>query len=308
MSKKVLIATEKPFAKDAVEKMLAVFKKAGYETVLLEKYKEKADLLKAAAAADGLIVRSDEVDGAVLAAAPNLKIVVRAGAGYDNIDCVKAKEKKIVVMNTPGQNSNAVAELAFGLMLNLARRHYSGKDGTELRGKTIGILGYGNVGRYIGKIANGFGMKVFAYDVILTPGVTLDDGTKILTSVEELFSTCDYVSLNIPATEKTKNSINFNLLSKMKKNAVVINTARKEVVHEADLVKFMESRPDFYYGSDIAPDCKDLLKQKFADRVFFTEKKLGAQTAEANANAGVAAAQQIVNFFEKNDVTFQVNK
>lgn len=307
MSKTVLVATEKPFAKAAVDSIRGIFDKAGYKLELLENYTDKADLLKAAQNVDALIIRSDQVTEEVLGAAKNLKIVVRAGAGYDNVDCNAATAKDVVVMNTPGQNSNAVAELAFGLMLNLARKKYVGKAGTELRGKTIGIHAYGNVGRYVSKIAKGFGMDVIAHDPFIDKSVIEADGVKPVDSVEELYSTSDYLSLHIPANEKTKKSINFALLSKMKKGAALINTARKEVIDEAGLLQMMEKRPDFLYGSDLAPYCLAEMNEKYADRCFFTAKKMGAQTAEANINAGIAAAEQIVNFFEKGDVTFKVN-
>ena len=307
MSKTVLVATEKPFAPVAVEKISRIFIEAGYEVKLLEKYTDKADLLKAVAEVDALIIRSDKVTAEVLEAGKNLKIVVRAGAGYDNVDCAIAAEKDVVVMNTPGQNSNAVAELAFGLMVTLARKQYQGKSGTELKGKRLGIHGYGNVGKYIVKIANGFGMDVEAYGRSLTPGQTLDDGAVASQSVEELYKNCDFISLNIPSNDTTKKSINFDLLSTTKKGAALINTARKEVINEEGLLKMMEERPDFLYASDVAPDCKDELREKYPERCFFTSKKMGAQTSEANINAGIAAAKQIVNFLEKGDTTCKVN-
>ena len=307
MSKTVLVATEKPFAPVAVEKISGIFTEAGYEVKLLEKYTDKADLLKAVEEVDALIIRSDKVTAEVLEAAKNLKIVVRAGAGYDNVDCAKATEKDVVVMNTPGQNSNAVAELAFGLMVTIARKQYQGKSGTELRGKRLGIHGYGNVAKCIVKIARGFGMEVEAYGRSLTPGQDLEDGAVASQSVEDLYKNCDYISLNIPANDTTKKSINFDLLSKTKKGAALINTARKEVIDEDGLLKMMEERPDFLYASDVAPDCKDVLLEKYAERCFFTAKKMGAQTAEANINAGIAAAKQIVSFLEKGDTTFKVN-
>jgi D-3-phosphoglycerate dehydrogenase len=307
MSRTVLVATEKPFAPAAVEKLSGVFSEAGYELKLLEKYTDKADLLKAVEEVDALIVRSDKVTADVLEAAKNLKIVVRAGAGYDNVDCAKAAEKDVVVMNTPGQNSNAVAELAFGLMITIARKQYQGKSGTELKGKRLGIHGYGNVAKCIVKIAKGFGMEVEAFGRSLTPGRGLEDGAVASQSVADLYKNCDYISLNIPANDETKKSINFDLLSTTKKGAALINTARKEVIDEDGLLKLMEERPDFLYASDVAPDCKDTLREKYPERCFFTAKKMGAQTAEANINAGIAAAKQIVNFLEKGDTTFKVN-
>ncbi len=307
MSKTVLVATEKPFSPAAVEQLSEVFKEAQYEIRLLENYTDKADLLKAVEDVDALIIRSDKVTAEVLDAATNLKIVVRAGAGYDNIDCAKAAEKGVVAMNTPGQNSNAVAELTFGLMVTLARKQYQGKSGTELRNKRLGIHGYGNVGKFTVKVANGFGMEVEAFGRSLTPGQSLDDGAVASQSVEDLYKNCDYISLNIPSNDATKQSINFELLSKAKKGATLINTARKEVVDEEGLLKMMEERPDFLYASDVAPVCKDELLEKYPERCFFTAKKMGAQTAEANINAGVAAAKQIVKFLENGDTTFKVN-
>ena len=307
MSRTVLVATEKPFAPAAVEKISGIFSEAGYELKLLEKYTDKADLLKAVEEVDALIIRSDKVTVEVLEAAKNLKIVVRAGAGYDNVDCAKAAEKDIVVMNTPGQNSNAVAELAFGLMVTLARKQYQGKGGTELKGKRLGIHGYGNVAKCIVKVAKGFGMDVEAFGRSLTPGQDLEDGAVASQSVEDLYKNCDYISLNIPSNDTTKRSINFDLLSTTRKGAALINTARKEVIDEEGLLKIMEERPDFLYASDVAPDCKDELREKYPERCFFTAKKMGAQTSEANVNAGIAAAKQIVNFLEKGDTTFKVN-
>lgn len=307
MPKKVLVATEKPFAKVAVAGIADIFHKAGYEMVLLESYKEKADVLKAVADVDGVIIRSDIVDAEVLKAATNLKIVVRAGAGYDNIDLRAAAAQGVVAMNTPGQNSNAVAELVFGLMIHLARRGFSGKDGTELRGKKIGIHAYGNVGKYVAMIARGFGMEVCGFDPYVPAEKMKAEGVTPVGSVEELYGTCDYISLHLPKTKETVKSINYDLLSKTKKGAILINTARAEVVDEAGLLRLMEARPDFMYGADVAPECAADFAAKLAGRFCFTAKKMGAQTAEANINAGLAAARQIVNFIEKGDKTFQVN-
>lgn len=306
--KKVLVATEKPFAAEAVSAIREIIEKAGYQLELLENYTEPSQLIEAAKDADAMIIRSDKASREVIEAAPKLKIIVRAGAGYDNIDLAAATEKGIVAMNTPGQNSNAVAELAFGLMEMAARGYYSGKGGTELRGKTIGIHAYGNVGKYVASIAKGYGMEVYAYDPFVKKEDIEKDGVTALDSVEELYSKCKYVSLHIPANDKTKKSIGWNLLSKMPKNAVLINTARKEVIDEQGLTETLEKRPDFTYLSDVAPDSASDLKTKYEARCFFTPKKMGAQTAEANINAGIAAAKQIVNFFEKGDKTFQVNK
>jgi D-3-phosphoglycerate dehydrogenase len=306
--KKVLVATDKPFAKVAVDGIRKVVTEAGYELVMLEKYTEKADLLKAVSDVDAVIIRSDIADKAVLEAGKNLKIVVRAGAGYDNIDLEAATNNKIVAMNTPGQNSNAVAELVFGMMVLAARNNFNGSSGTELRGKKIGIHAYGNVGRYVAKIAFGFGMEVYAFDPFVKKEAMEAEGVKVVSTVEELYSTCQYVSLHIPATAQTKNSINFELLSKMPKGATLINTARKEVINEEGLLKMFSERTDFRYVSDIEPACKGEIVEKFSGRFFFTPKKMGAQTEEANINAGLAAAHQIVNFFEKGDISCKVNK
>lgn len=306
--KKILVATEKPFAPAAVSAIKDVVEKAGYEFALLEKYTSKDELFKAVADVDAIIIRSDNATKEVIDAAKNLKIIVRAGAGYDNIDLAACTAKGVVAMNTPGQNSNAVAELALGMMVLMARNNYNGKAGTELRGKKIGIHAYGNVGKYVAEIARGFGMKIMAFDPFVEKKAMIDDGVIPLDSVEELYENCQYVSLHIPANDKTKKSIGFDLLSSMPENAVLVNTARKEVIDEEGLLKVFASRPDFKYISDIAPDCSAEIEEKFAGRHFFTPKKMGAQTAEANINAGIAGANQIVNFFKKADTTFQVNK
>jgi D-3-phosphoglycerate dehydrogenase len=306
--RKVLVATVKPFAPAAVAEIKNIVDNAGYEFILLEKYAGQADLMKAVADVDAMIIRSDKADKDVIAVANKLKIIVRAGAGYDNIDLTAATEKGIVAMNTPGQNSNAVAELALGMMVFMARGQFNGKSGTELRGKSLGIHAYGNVGRYVAEIAKGFGMKLYAFDPFIDDATIEQDGVTPLASAEELYSTCQYVSLHIPANEKTKKSIGFDILSKMPGNAVLVNTARKEVIDEDGLLKLMAEREDFKYLSDIAPDCAATIESGFEGRFFFTPKKSGAQTAEANINAGIAAANQIVNFLEKGDTTFQVNK
>jgi len=306
--KKILIATEKPFAPAAVEGIKNVFTEAGYEVVMLENYTDTADFLKAVADVDGLIIRSDKVTAEVVNAAQNLKIVVRAGAGYDNIDLGACTPKGVVAMNTPGQNSNAVAELAFGMMLYNVRKAFNGSSGKELRDKKIGIHAYGNVGKYVAGIAKGFGMHVYAHDPFVKKEEIEKDGVIAIDSVEELYKTCQYISLHIPANDKTKKSINYELLKTMPKGGTLVNTARKEVIDEEGLLKVMAERADFNYLSDLAPDCKDELLEKYAERVVFTAKKMGAQTSEANINAGLAAAKQIVNFFEKGDKTFQVNK
>lgn len=306
--KKVLVATDKPFAPVAVNGIKAVLDEAGYELLLLEKYTTVDQLKEAAAKADAMIIRSDIASREVIEAAPSLKIIVRAGAGYDNIDLQACTDKGVVAMNTPGQNSNAVAELAFGMMLYSIRAAFSGASGTELRGKSIGIHAYGNVGRYVATIAKGFGMKIYAFDPFVKKEAIEKDGVIALDSMEELYKTCQYVSLHIPANDKTKKSISYDLLKLMPKNGMLVNTARKEVIDEEGLMKLMEERPDIRYVSDIAPDTRADFESKFPGRIVFTAKKMGAQTAEANINAGIAAAKQIVAFFEKGDKTFQVNK
>ena len=307
MSRKVLVATEKPFAKVAVTGIGEILKQAGYEMVLLENYKDPADFLKAVADADAVIVRSDLVTPAVIEAGQKLKLVVRAGAGYDNIDLKAATAKGVVAMNTPGQNSNAVAELVFGLMLQLARRGYTGKSGTELRGKKLGLHGYGNVGRCVAAIARGFGMELHAVDPFVDKAAMTAEGIHACTSPEEMYAACDYVSLHMPKTKETAGSINFALMSKLPKGGALINTARAEVIDEPSLLKMFAERPDFLYGADVEPTCKAEIAEKYAGRFFFTQKKLGAQTEEANINAGLAAARQIVAFFEKGDARFKVN-
>lgn len=305
---KVLVATEKPFAPVAVKGIKEITEAAGFEFLLLEKYTDKTDLLAAVADVDALIVRSDKITREVLDAAGNLKIVVRAGAGYDNIDLEAAREKNVVVMNTPGQNANAVAELVLGMMIYHARNLFNGKPGTELKGKTLGLHAFGNVGKNVARIAQGLDMIVFAYDPYIPAELIKQQGIHPVDSVEDLYKQCQYVSLHIPATPETIGSINFDLLSSMPQNAVLVNAARGEVVNEADLLKIYEQRADFAYLSDIAPACAAEIAEKFPGRYYFTPKKMGAQTAEANINAGLAAANQIRNFLQDGDVTFQVNK
>ena len=304
---KILVATEKPFAAAAVNGIKAEIEGAGNELALLEKYTDKQQLLDAVADADALIIRSDKVTPEVLDAAKQLKIVVRAGAGYDNVDCVYAKEKGVVVENTPGQNSNAVAELVFGLLVYGVRNFYNGKSGSELMGKKLGILAFGNVGRNVARIAKGFGMEVYAYDAFCPKEAIEAAGVTAVDSQDALFENCDVVSLHIPATPETKQSINDALVGKMKKNAILINTARKEVINEPELLKLMEERTDIKYITDIMPDA-DADFRKFEGRYFSTPKKMGAQTAEANINAGIAAAKQINAFFKDGCTKFQVNK
>lgn len=305
--KKVLVATEKPFAPAAVAQIKEVLDKSSYELVLLEKYTDKSELIKAVEDVDALIVRSDKVTKEVIESAKNLKVVVRAGAGYDNLDLEACTKANVVAMNTPGQNSNAVAELAMGMAVMIARGNYNGKAGTELKGKKIGIHAYGNVGQLVAKIAKGFGMDVLAFDPFKNAEDVKKDGVTPVGSVEELYSTCQYISLHIPSNDKTKKSIGFELLNEMPKGATLINTARKEVINEEELLKIFAERDDFRYVSDIAPDCKDEIAAKYEGRFFFTPKKMGAQTAEANINAGEAAANQIVDFIEKGNDKFKVN-
>ena len=305
---KVLVATDKPFAKIAVDGIRKEIEAAGYELALLEKYGEKAKLLEAVKDADAIIIRSDVIDAEVLDAAKELKIVVRAGAGYDNVDLEAATAHNVCVMNTPGQNSNAVAELAFGLMVMAVRNMYNGASGTELKGKKLGIHAYGNVGRNVARIAKGFGMDIYAYDAYCPKEVIEADGVKAVASTEELYATCNIVSLHIPATPETKNSINYDLVDKMPKNGLLVNTARKEVINEADLLRLMNDRPDLEYVTDIMPVHHAEFADHFLGRYFSTPKKMGAQTAEANINAGIAAARQIVGFLKDGCEKFRVNK
>lgn len=306
---KVLIATEKPFAKTAVEGIESILKEANYEVVRLEKYTDKAELLASVADVDALIIRSDKVTAEVLDAAKQLKIVVRAGAGFDNVDCAAAKAKGVVVMNTPGQNSNAVAELALGMMVYMARNQFNPGTGSELQGKTLAIHAYGNVGRLVGLKGKALGMNVVAYDPFITDEAVFErDGVKKMNSVAELYAAADYLSLHIPATAETKGSIGYDLAMSMPKGATLVNTARKEVINEEGLMKAMEEREDLKYITDVAPEAKDVYAEKFGKRYFGTPKKQGAETAEANVNAGLAAARQIVDFFVNGNTRFQVNK
>ena len=305
---KVLIATQKPFAAVAVEGIKKILVEAGHEVILLEKYAEQADLVAAVADAEAIIIRSDKVTAEVLAAAPKLRIVVRAGAGYDNVDLAAATEHGVVVMNTPGQNSNAVAELAVAMMIFMARTQFTPATGSEVQGKRLGIQAFGNVGRLVGAKAKALGMEVLALDPFLTPEQIEAGGARPVFSVEELYASSDYVSVHIPALPSTIGSIGYDLITKMPKGAVLVNTARKEVVDEEGLLKALEARPDLKYVTDVMPDNYALLQEKFGLRVFATPKKMGAQTAEANINAGLAAARQIVDFFATGNTRFQVNK
>lgn len=306
--KTVLVATEKPFAKVAIEQIKELVDAAGFKFELLEKYTSTNELLDAVKSANAIIVRSDKVTKEVVDAATELQIVVRAGAGYDNLDLEACSAKNVVGMNTPGQNSNAVAELALGMMVFAARNFYNGTAGTELKGKKLGIHAYGNVGKLVADIAKGFGMEVFAFDPFVSADAITADGVIPVSTVEELYKTCQYISLHIPANDKTKKSINYDLLGTMPKGGVLVNTARKEVIDEVGIVKLMEERGDFKYVSDIAPDNKDVFASKLDGQFFFTPKKLGAQTSEANVNAGVAAAKQIIDFLKNGNETFRLNK
>lgn len=305
---KILVATDKPFAPVAVKGIRKVVEEAGFELVLLESYTSQDDFAKAIADVDAVIVRSDKTDKAIIDAGKNLKIVVRAGAGYDNIELPAATAKNVCVMNTPGQNSNAVAELALGMMVFHARGFFNGKSGRELKGKKLGIHAYGAVGKNVARIAKGFGMEVYAFDPFITREEIEKDDVRWIGTVEELYKTCSYISLHIPANSQTKLSINYALLSGMPAGAVLVNTARAEVINEADLLKLFGDRKDFAYLSDVEPANKADFEANYKGRFFFTPKKMGAQTEEANINAGIAAATQIVNFLKHGDRTFQLNK
>ena len=306
---KVLVATEKPFAAEAVNGIKEICEAAGYQVVLLEKYTDKAQLLEAVADADALIIRSDKVTAEVIEAARNLKIVVRAGAGYDNVDLAAASARGVVVMNTPGQNSNAVAELALAMMIYMSRNRFTAGTGSEIQGKTLGIHAYGNVGKLVGRKGKAMGMNVIAYDPFITDDFVFEnDGVRKVGSVEELYAQSDFLSLHIPATPATKGSIGYDLLASMPKGATLVNTARKEVIDEQGLEKALDERTDLKYITDIAPDAVEHLSEKFGKRFFATPKKMGAETAEANINAGLAAARQIVDFFVNGTTKFQVNK
>ncbi len=306
---KILVATEKPFARKAVDGIREIVEQAGYELALLEKYTDKGQLLEAVADADGIIIRSDKITAEVIAAAKNLRIVVRAGAGYDNVDLAAATERGIVVMNTPGQNSNAVAELAVAMMIYMSRNCFTPGTGSEIQGKTLGIHAYGNVGKLVGRKGKALGMNVIAYDPFITDGaVFVADGVEQVASVEELYKRADFLSLHIPATPQTVGSIGYDLLMSMPKGATLVNTARKEVIDEAGLLQALTEREDLKYITDIAAGNQAELDEKFGKRVFATPKKMGAETAEANINAGLAAARQIVDFLKNGNRKFQVNK
>lgn len=305
---KILVATDKPFAKAAVDGIRNIVEGAGHTLALLEKYTTPQELLAAVKDADAMIVRSDKVTKEVVDAASNLKIVVRAGAGYDNLDLDACTSRGIVAMNTPGQNSNAVAELAIGMMIFMSRNCFNPGTGSELKGKTIGIHAYGNVGRLVAKLAKGFDMNVIAFDPFVDNAKVKADGVTPVSSIEELYEKSDFLSLHIPATSETKKSVGTALMSRLPKGACLINTARKEVINEDELMEILEKRPDLKYVTDIAADNQTALNEKFGIRVFSTPKKMGAETGEANVNAGLASANQIVKFFATGDKTFQVNK
>jgi D-3-phosphoglycerate dehydrogenase / 2-oxoglutarate reductase len=310
MAKRVLLATEKPFSAHARDQVVGILKGANYEAVVLESYKGKEPLVKAIADVDAAIVRSDIVDAEVLQAGKQLKLVVRAGAGYDNIDCATAKQRGILVMNTPGQNANAVAELAVGLMLYMARDKLSGKTGFELRGKHLGVHAMGATGRALARAAKGFAMHIRAFDPFVSAEDLRDHGAEPVTTVEELYQTSDFLSLHMPANKDTKKSVGKKLIGLLPKQAVLINTARAELINEEELLQVLAERKDLRYATDVEPTepTKKTIQEKFAERVYWTPKKLGAQTEEANVNAGLAAARQIVGFFEKDERKFVVNK
>lgn len=306
---KIVVATEKPFSSKAVEGIKKIVEEANHTFALLEKYTDIRELKDAVKDAEALIIRSDKITKDVMEAAPNLKIVVRAGAGYDNVDCLEAKNRGIVVMNTPGQNSNAVAELAIGMMIYMVRNQFTPGTGTEIKGKKLGIHAFGNVGRIVARYGKAFGMEVFAFDPFITDDAIYEaDDVTPVSCAEELYKKCDFVSIHIPATAQTKGSINRALLSLLPKRAVVVNTARKEIINEADLLSLMAERTDIKYATDVRPDNFEELSKQSDKRVFATPKKIGAETAEANLNAGLAAAYQIVDFFSSNNRKFQVNK
>ena len=304
----ILLATEKPFTNETVEDIKKLVEKSGNTFKLLEKYKTKQELMDSIKDANAIIVRSDKITKEIMDSSNNLKVIARAGAGFDNIDLGYASKKGIVVMNTPGQNANAVAELVFGLLVYAKRNFYDGSSGTELKGKKLGLLAFGNVGRNVARIAKGFGMEIYSYDAFVPKEVLEKEGIHAVDKQEDLFTDCDIVSLHIPATKETINSINYDLCSKMKKNAILINTSRKEVINEKELIKLMEERKDIKYITDLKPDNHEEFLNKFKGRYFATPKKMGAQTQEANINAGKAAANQIIDFFKTGKTKFQVNK
>lgn len=303
----ILLATEKPFAKEAINKIKKVTDGSIHNLHLLEKYSSKKEIIEAVKNSEALIVRSDIIDKEIIDAGEKLRIIVRAGAGFDNIDTAYAAQKNIVVMNTPGQNANAVAEYAFGMMLYQARNHFDGSTGIELKGKKLGLIGFGNIGRCMTQIAKGFGMEVYAYDVNPNPAAMIQENVTPLGSAGEIFNTCNFVSLHIPSTTQTKGLINYELLRQLPKNGMLVNTARLDVVNEDDMLRIMQERKDITYVSDFTPKNAAAFKEQFSNRTFYPTKKAGAQTEEANTNAGIAAARQVINFFDKGDITFKVN-
>ena len=305
---KLLIATEKPFVSLAIRQIREVTDAAGFQLALLENYKSVSELHEAVADADALIVRSDKVNEELLSAAKKLKIVVRAGSGYDNIDVAACTAHNVIAMNTPGQNSNGVAELVFELMLYQIRNGFSGKPGTELRGKTIGLHAFGNVGKYVADIARGFGMDIYAYDPFVSERVMKNNGAKQIINVDQLYSKCQYISIHMPNNERTKKSVGYNLVKRMPPNAVLVNTARKEIIDEEGLLKVFEERSDISYLSDIEPDNKAIFEEKYKGRFIFTAKKMGAQTEESNINAAVAASRQIIDYFSTGKEKYRINK
>jgi D-3-phosphoglycerate dehydrogenase / 2-oxoglutarate reductase len=305
---RVLVATEKPFDPIAIRQIREVFEAAGFQIALLENYRNTKELIDSVSDVDAMIVRSDLVTQEILDAAKKLRIVVRAGAGYDNIDLNACSAHNVVAMNTPGQNSNAVAELVFELILFQIRAGFSGKTGTELRGKTLGLHAFGNVGKYVADIARGFGMDIYAYDPFVSERVMKNNGAKQCINVDELYRKCQYVSIHMPSNDITNKSVGYELLKRMPKDPVLINTARKEVIDEDGLLKVFEERPDFRYLADVAPDCKDVFEERYKGRFIFTEKKMGAQTEESNTNAGVAAARQIIDYFKSGNEKYRLNK
>ena len=305
---KILIATEKPFVPLAIRQIREVTEAAGFNLVLLESYTDKSELLEAVSDVDAVIVRSDKITSEVLDSAKKLKVVVRAGSGYDNIDIASCTAHNVVAMNTPGQNSNAVAELAFELLLYQIRGGFTGKSGTELRGKTIGLHAFGNVGKYVADIARGFGMDIYAYDPFVSERVMKNNGAKQCINIQELYLKCQYISIHMPSNAITSKSIGYDLLRKMPQNAVLVNTARKEVIDEEGLLKIFAERSDISYLSDIEPDCKNTFEEKYQGRFIFTSKKMGAQTEESNINAAVAAARQIIDCFKNGKEKFRINR
>jgi len=305
---KILVATEKPFSPVAIRQIREITEAAGFNLVLLEKYTDNSLLMDAVSDADALIVRSDKVTDDVLNAAKQLKIVVRAGAGYDNLDLQSCTAHNVIAMNTPGQNANAVAELVFELILYKIRGGFSGKTGSELRGKTIGLHAFGNVGKYVADIARGFGMDIYAYDPFVSERIMKNNSAKQITDIDDMYSRCQYISLHMPLNDITRKSIGYELLKKMPRNGVLVNTARKELIDEDGILKIFEERKELSYLSDIEPDCKNIFEEKYNGRFIFTAKKMGAQTEEANINAGAAAARQIVDYFNKGIEKYRLNK